>query len=131
MVVNIHDPSPLRGLTAAVGCPARDDDLVVDHCRLRAADLKTVEDRGGLLLLGTTAAKGQGQKVTAAVRYSPTRVDMIDELTATRSTISPSTKIITHDHPPDRDHGGPSEPLDGPTDQKISTAAKYSNDRTI
>jgi hypothetical protein len=56
---------------------------------------------------------------------------MIDELTATRSTISPSTKIITHDHPPDRDHGGPSEPLDGPTDQKISTAAKYSNDRTI
>jgi hypothetical protein len=32
----------------------------------------------------------------------------IDELTATRSTINPSTKIITHDHPPDEDHGGPS-----------------------
>ena len=32
-------------------------------------------------------------------------------LTATRSTITPSTKIITHDHPPDRDHGGPSRTL--------------------
>jgi hypothetical protein len=44
-----------------------------------------------------------------------TRVYMIDKLTATltatRSTISPSTKIITHDHPPDRDHGGPSRTL--------------------
>src|SRR5215213_3353170 len=40
---------------------------------------------------------------------------MIDKLTATltatRWRISPSTKIITHDHPPDRDHGGPSRTL--------------------
>jgi hypothetical protein len=40
---------------------------------------------------------------------------MIDEptatLTATRSTISPSTKIITHDSTPDRDHCGPSRTL--------------------
>jgi hypothetical protein len=40
---------------------------------------------------------------------------MIDELTATltatRSIISPSTKIITHDHPPDGDHCGPSRTL--------------------
>jgi hypothetical protein len=28
-------------------------------------------------------------------------------LTATRRRISPSSKIITPDHPPDRDHGGP------------------------
>src|SRR5829696_9176115 len=40
---------------------------------------------------------------------------MIDELTATltatRSIISPSTKIITHDHPPDTDRDGPSRTL--------------------
>ena len=40
---------------------------------------------------------------------------MIDELTATltatRSIISLSTKIITHDHPPDTDHRGPSQIL--------------------
>jgi hypothetical protein len=40
---------------------------------------------------------------------------MIDELTATltatRSTISPSIKIITHNLPPDRDDGGPSRTL--------------------
>jgi hypothetical protein len=40
---------------------------------------------------------------------------MIDELTATltatRSTISPSTKIITHNLPPNRNHGGPSRTL--------------------
>jgi hypothetical protein len=59
MVVNIHDPSPLRGLTAAVGCPARDDDLVVDHCRLRAADLKTVEDRGDYCSLEQPQPKGK------------------------------------------------------------------------
>jgi hypothetical protein len=32
-------------------------------------------------------------------------------LTATRPTISPSTKIITHGHPPERDHGGPPRTL--------------------
>jgi hypothetical protein len=52
---------------------------------------------------------------TAAVRWSSTRVCMIDELTATltatRSTISPSTKIITHNLPPNRNHGGPSRTL--------------------
>jgi len=32
-------------------------------------------------------------------------------LTATRVTFSPSTKIITHDHPPERDHRGPSRTL--------------------
>ena len=51
---------------------------------------------------------------TEAVRWSSTRVCMIDELTATltatRSTISPSTKIITHNLPPNEttvDHRGP------------------------
>jgi hypothetical protein len=52
---------------------------------------------------------------TEAVRWSSTRVCMIDELTATltatRSTISPSTKIITHNLPPNRNHGGPSRTL--------------------
>jgi hypothetical protein len=32
-------------------------------------------------------------------------------LTAARWTISPSSKIITHDHLPDRDYGGPSRTL--------------------
>jgi len=31
---------------------------------------------------------------------------VINKLTATHWTISPSAKTITHDHPPDRDHGG-------------------------
>ena len=52
---------------------------------------------------------------TEAVRWSSRRVCMIDELTATltatRSTISPSTKIITHNLPPNRNHGGPSRTL--------------------
>jgi hypothetical protein len=52
---------------------------------------------------------------TEAVRWSSTRVCIIDELTATltatRSTISPSTKIITHNLPPNRNHGGPSRTL--------------------
>jgi hypothetical protein len=45
---------------------------------------------------------------------SPVAADVglkIDKLTATGSTISPSTKIIPHDHPPDREHGGPSRTL--------------------
>jgi hypothetical protein len=62
--------------------------------------------------------------VTHSGPESPTPVYMIGELTATltatRSTISPSTKIITHDHPPNRDHGEPWRiPSDGPTDQKV------------
>jgi hypothetical protein len=52
---------------------------------------------------------------TEAVRWSSTRVCMIEELTATltatRSTISPSTKIITYNLPPSRNHGGPSRTL--------------------
>ena len=52
---------------------------------------------------------------TGAVRWSSTRVCVIDELTATltatRSTISPSTKIITHNLPPNRNHSGPSRTL--------------------
>ena len=36
---------------------------------------------------------------------------MINKLTATRSTISPSTKIITHGSTPDRDLCGPSRTL--------------------
>jgi hypothetical protein len=56
---------------------------------------------------GRRAVRQQLLPRTAAVRQSPTRVYKIDELTATRSTINPSTKIITHDHPPDEDHGGP------------------------
>jgi hypothetical protein len=39
------------------------------------------------------------------------RVYMIDKLTATRSVVSPSTKIITHYHPPDRDRRGSSGTL--------------------
>ena len=52
---------------------------------------------------------------TGAVRWSSTRVCMIDELTATltatRSTISPSTKIITRNLTPNRNHGGPSRTI--------------------
>jgi hypothetical protein len=36
---------------------------------------------------------------------------MIDKLTATRSAITPSTKIITHDLTPEVNHGGPSQTL--------------------
>jgi hypothetical protein len=70
------------------------------------------------LLCGKSFGAQCGQHLrprTEAVRWSSTRVCMIDELTATltatRSTISPSTKIITHNLPPNRNHGGPSRTL--------------------